>query len=104
MAEGTDGAYAPAGGRVERARGVTDGAGNVTFTWPSGAFAGPPVVALGIQAAAGFRSWSITANTAASTTVHVLGAPIVSLLGINILAAAVPASGITVHAVATEAP
>lgn len=104
MAEGTDGAYAPAGGRVERARGVTDGSGNVTLAWPAGAFTAPPVVTVGIQAASGFRSWSITANTAASTTVQVLGAPVVSLLGINILAAAVPASGITVHAVATAAP
>ena len=104
MAEGTDGAYAPPGGRVERAPGVTDGSGNVTFTWPPGAFSAPPVVTVTVEAASGFRSFGITANSAASTTVNVLGAPIVSLLGIQILAAAVPASGITVHAHATAAP
>lgn len=104
MAAGTDGAYVPAGGRVERARGVTDGSGNVTFTWPPGAFSSPPVVAIGLQGAAGFRAYTITANSATSTTVNVVGAPIVSLLGIQVLAAAVPASGITVHAIATAAP
>ena len=104
MAEGTDGAYAPPGGRVERAQGVTDGSGNVTFTWPPGAFSAPPVVTVAIQAGSGFRSVTVTANSSASTTVNVVGAPVVSLLGIQILAAAVPASGITVHAHATAAP
>lgn len=104
MAEGTDGAYIPATGRVVSARGVTDVAGNVTFSWPAGTFTVPPVVTATLEAAAGFRSWSVTANTATSTTVHVLGAPIVTLLGIQILAAAVPASGITVHVTATAAP
>src|SRR5690606_11670586 len=35
VAEGTDGAYIPATGRVVSARGVTDVAGNVTFSWPA---------------------------------------------------------------------
>lgn len=104
MAEGTDGAYAPAGGRVERARGVTDGAGNVTFTWPAGAFSAPPVVTIGLQGAAGFRVHAITANTAAATTVNVQVSTGVTLLGIGVLAVGGPASGVTVHAIATAAP
>ncbi|MCC9686864.1 hypothetical protein [Streptomyces sp. MNU103] len=100
----THGDYEEPARPVVSARGVTDGSGNVTVSWPAGAFAGPPVVTVGIEAASGFRSWSVTANSATSTTVHVLGAPIVSLLGIQILAAAVPASGITVHVTATAAP
>jgi hypothetical protein len=83
---------------VERATGVTDGSGNVTFAWPAGAFSAPPVVTLAVQGAVGFRSLTITANSATSTTVNVLGAPVISLLGIQILAASVPAPGVTVHA------
>lgn len=97
----TRGHYTPISGRVERATGVTDGAGNVTFAWPAGTFSVPPVVTVAIQGAAGFRSSTITANSATSTTVHVLGAPVVSLLGIQILAASVPAPGLTVHVHAT---
>ncbi|MDX3345882.1 hypothetical protein PV387_03385 [Streptomyces sp. ME02-6987-2C] len=77
---------------------MTDGSGNVVFTWPAGAFTAPPAVTIALQGASGFRSSTITANSAASTTVNVLGAPVVSLLGIQILAASVPASGVTVHA------
>ncbi|MDI9829687.1 hypothetical protein [Streptomyces sp. KAU_LT] len=94
----TRGAYTPSSPRVERATAVTDGAGNVTFTWPAGAFSAPPVVTVSLQGAVGFRSHTVTANSAGSTTVNVLGAPVVSLLGIQILAASVPASGVTVHA------
>lgn len=94
----TAGDYEAPPRRVERATAVTDGSGNAVFTWPAGAFAAPPVVTVSVQAAAGMRSPTITANSATSTTVHVLGAPVVSLLGIQILAASVPASGVTVHA------
>ncbi|MFZ4266621.1 hypothetical protein [Streptomyces arboris] len=98
----TRGHYTPISGRVERATGVTDGAGNVTVNWPAGTFSVPPVVTVALQGgAAGFRSHTVTANSATATTVHVLGAPIVSLLGIQILAASVPAPGITVHVHAT---
>jgi len=89
---------------VERATGVTDANGNVTVNWPAGAFSAPPVVTVAVQGAVGFRSHTITANSATSTTVTVVGAPVVSLLGIQILAASVPASGVTVHAHAVEAP
>lgn len=101
--QGPPGDPAPAGPRVERATGVTDGSGNVTLVWPAGAFTAPPTVTVALQGAAGFRSHTITANSAASTTVHVLGAPVVSLLGIQILAASIPASGVTVHAHAVAA-
>lgn len=100
----TDGGYAPPAPRVERATGVTDANGNVTVNWPAGAFSAPPVVTVAVQGAVGFRSHTITANSATSTTVTVVGAPVVSLLGIQILAASVPASGVTVHAHAVEAP
>ncbi|MFD5570479.1 hypothetical protein [Streptomyces cadmiisoli] len=86
---------------MERATGVTDASGNVTFNWPAGTFSVPPVVTIGIQGAVGFRSHTITANSATATTVNILGAPVVSLLGIQILAASVPAAGVTVHAHAT---
>ncbi|MFF0092674.1 hypothetical protein ACFYSF_22310 [Streptomyces canus] len=94
----TGGSYAPTAGRVERARGVTDGSGNVTFTWPVGAFSTPPVVTVALQSGAGFYSHRITANAAGSTTVNVLAAAGVTLLGIGVLAAGAPASGVTVHA------
>lgn len=97
----TSGEYAPAAGRVQRATAVTDANGNVTVAWPAGAFSVAPVVTIALQGAGGFRSHTITANSAAATTVNVVGAPVVSLLGIQILAAATPASGITVHLHAT---
>lgn len=100
----TDARHAPAPPHVERAKGVTDGSGNVTFNWPAGAFTQAPTVAIGVQGASGFRAYTITANSATATTVNVLGAPVVSLLGIQILAAAIPAPGLTVHAIATDAP
>lgn len=55
-----------------------------------------------MQAGAGFRSARITANTESSTTVQADGAAVVELLGISLLAAALPASGVTVHLIATE--
>jgi hypothetical protein len=93
----TRGHYTPTSGRVERRTGVTDASGNVTFNWSAGVFTVPPIVTVDLQGAAGFRSHTITANSATATTVNVLGAPVVSLLGIQILAASVAASGVTVH-------
>lgn len=91
------------GPRVERARAVTDADGNAVFTWPVGAFTAPPVVGVEVEAGPGFRSARIVANTAASTTVSVLAAAGVTLLGIGVLAAGQPAVGVTVHAVAVAA-
>ncbi|MGV9913406.1 hypothetical protein [Streptomyces tendae] len=95
---GTDGSYVRPSPRIERATGVTDGAGNVTFTWPAGAFAAPPVVTIGLQGGNAFRSHAITTNTATSTTVNVLVSAGVTLLGIGVLAVGAAAAGVTVHA------
>lgn len=97
---GTQGNSQTPGPRIARATGVTDGSGNVTFTWPAGTFATPPVVTFAVAAGAGFRSARIAANSATSTTVNVLASAGVTLLGIGVLAAGVPASGVTVHAAA----
>lgn len=99
----TSGSYQRPGGRVERATGVTDGSGNVVLTWPAGAFTAPPVVTVSVQGGTAFRSYSITANTAAATTVNVQAAAGVTLLGIGVLAVGAPAAGVTVHAIATAA-
>lgn len=97
------GSYTPPPPRQEHATDVTDANGTVTFTWPVGAFTDPPVVSLAVQAGTGFRSARIAANTAAATTVNVLQASGVTLLGIGVLAAGAPAAGATVHATATAA-
>ena len=98
----TDGDYEAPQRRQERAKAVTDGNGIATFNWPAGAFAGPPVVALAVEAGAGFRSARIASNTAAQTTVHVLAAAGVTVLGIGVLATGSNAPGVTVHATATD--
>lgn len=100
---GATGSYAPRPRRQERATGVTDATGNVTFTWPVGAFTTPPVVSLAVQAGTGFRSARIAANTALVTTVNVLQSASVTVLGIGVLATGGPAVGVTVHATATAA-
>jgi hypothetical protein len=82
---------------------VTDANGVATFTWPAGAFVVPPVVTVAMEAGAGFRSARIASNTAGQTTVHVLQASGVTLLGIGVLAAGTNAAGVTVHATATAA-
>ncbi|MEU2487035.1 hypothetical protein ABZ593_20805 [Streptomyces sp. NPDC012617] len=97
----TRGHYTPVSGRVERATGVTDASGNVTFSWPAGTFSVPPVVTVGLQGASAFRSHAITANSATATTVNVLVSAGVTLLGIGVLAVGAAASGVTVHVHAT---
>ena len=82
-------------------RAVTDADGNAVFTWPPGAFTGPPVVTLGVEAGGGFHSARITANGTGTTTVNVLRASGVTLLGVGVLAVGAPAAGVTVHAAAT---
>jgi hypothetical protein len=99
----TAGSYTPPAPREARASAITDGNGTAVLTWPAGAFAAPPIVTLAVQADAGFRSVRIVANTAAQTTVNVLQAAGVTLLGIGVLATGTPASGVTVHAHATAA-
>ncbi|MFF4900428.1 hypothetical protein [Streptomyces sp. NPDC001068] len=94
----TSGDYTPTSGRVERQTVVTDASGNAVFTWPAGAFSVPPVVTVGVQGTSAFRSHTITANSAAATTVNVQAAAGITLLGIGVLAVGAPAAGVTVHA------
>lgn len=96
---GTRADYHPPSPRLERQTGVTDSNGRVTFAWPAGAFAAPPVVTHSIEAAAvGVRSARIISNTAAATTFEVLVATGVTVLGISVLGPGVAAQGVTVHA------
>ncbi|MEU0947640.1 hypothetical protein ABZ379_33810 [Streptomyces canus] len=95
----THGGYTPTSGGVERATGVTDSNGRVTFTWPAGTFTVPPVVTHAIEAASvGVRTARIISNTAAATTFEVLVTTGVTVLGISVLGPGVPAQGLTVHA------
>ncbi|MFJ3274015.1 hypothetical protein [Streptomyces sp. NPDC086776] len=56
-----------------------------------------------VEAGSGFRSVRLAANAAGSCTAHVDAALPVSLLAVSLLAAATPAPGVTVHAIAVEA-
>lgn len=94
----TGGDYAPPAPRVERATAVTNAAGQATFSWPAGAFTAPPIVTLGVVAAAGLRSVQIISNTATETVVQATGVAVVELLGIQVLTIGGAAAGITVHA------
>jgi hypothetical protein len=97
----TGGGYEAPGRRTERATATTDGNGVATLVWPAGAFTAPPVVTLAVEAGPGFRSARISANSPTQTSVAVLQATGVTLLGIGVLAAGIAASGVTVHATAT---
>jgi hypothetical protein len=94
----TAGDYEAPARREERATAITGSNGVATFNWPAGAFAAPPVVTIAVEAGDGFRSARIASNTAAQTTVHVLAAAGVTLLGVGVLAAGANAPGVTVHA------
>jgi hypothetical protein len=84
--------------------GVTDGSGNVVFTFPVSLFAVAPVCAIGIQTAlTGTTGARITAISAASCTINVRRSPAVTILGISVLKVPVNASGVTVHAIFTVA-
>lgn len=88
------------GQSVQAAQGTTDANGSVTITWPE-VFAAAPTVSLAIQTStAEVHSARITALTATSVTVHVARSPVVAVLGVNVTAAMVNASGVVVHAVA----
>ncbi|MFJ6014463.1 hypothetical protein [Streptomyces sp. NPDC092952] len=90
------------GVRMARATAVTNSSGQAVVVW-NPPFVAPPVVTLAVQASSGgFRSARITANSPSSTTVQAGGAAVVELLGISLLAAALPAAGATVHLTATE--
>lgn len=97
----TSGGVAARRQRVERATGVTNSGGDVTFTW-SPPFSGPPIISATVEAGAGFRSLRIADNTASATTVHVDQTNGLTLLGVGVLAIGTNAAGVTVHATATE--
>ena len=102
LAEVVDGLAS--GKLVQAVTGTTDSNGNVSINWPV-AFSGTPVVALGLQTSvAEVHTARITANSASGASVHVARSPLVSVLGINVTAAMVNASGVTVHAVAVGTP
>jgi hypothetical protein len=89
---------------VQAVEGITDANGNVSLTWPQ-AFSASPVVALAIQTTvAEVHTTRITARSSSGASIHVARSPIVAVLGVNVTAAMVNASGVTVHAVAVGAP
>lgn len=86
------------------ATGVTDAAGNVTYTFPAALFSAAPVCAIGIQTALTDTTEArITANSAVSCTINVRRSPAVTILGISVLQVPVNAVGVTVHAIFTVA-
>ena len=89
--------------RVYSATGVTDAAGNVTFTHNAPAFAVAPVCAISVQTGnTNATEARITANSTTATTVNVRQAPGVVILGISVLQVPQPLAGATVHIVAVE--
>lgn len=101
---GTQSEYTPAAVPGWAGTGVTDANGNVTIPIPAGRFAAAPVAAVSCQSAnANLVDVRITALTATSITVNVQQALAVTLLGLSILAAKVPAPNVTVHVLARAA-
>jgi hypothetical protein len=95
---------AAGGSLIQSAKGTTDASGVVTFTWGT-AFSATPVVVVTIQTTtAEVHTTRITACSATGATIHVARSPIVAILGINVTAAMINASGVVVHAVAVGAP
>lgn len=88
------------------ATGVTDASGNVTFSFPAGAFSSPPAVELSFQGSPSNSpvDYRITALSAASVTAHVRQstATVIALLGLTLLAQSIPLAGATIHLVATR--
>ncbi|MGW5925238.1 hypothetical protein ACWF2L_03190 [Streptomyces anulatus] len=102
----TSGEYdppAPAATRVFAASGVTDAAGNITFTFTP-AFPAVPVVTHAVQTGvADITECRISAISPVAVTFNARRAPAVVLLGISVLQVPVPAAGVTVHCQATTA-
>lgn len=99
----TTGAYRAAGPRQVTRPASPTALGTRFSRGRRGAFTGQPVVTVAVQAGAGFRAATVTANSATGTTVNVQAAAGVTLLGIGVLAAAAPAANVTVHITATAA-
>lgn len=89
-----------AGRHIYAATGVTDGAGNVTFTYTT-PFAATPVGQISVQAAASTNplDYRITAISTTACTVNVKQsiAIVIALLGLTLLQIPANVAGITVH-------
>lgn len=95
--------FDPESRRVFAGTGVTDGSGNVTFTF-SPAFPAAPTVTHAVQTAiTDVTECRVSAISASSVTFNVRRAPAVVILGISVLQVPVPASGVTVHCHAVAA-
>lgn len=89
--------------RVFAASGVSDGSGNVVFTFTP-AFATIPKVTQSIETAnTNVTEGRVTALTVSSCTVNVRQSPAVVILGISVLQVPQPLVGATVHLHAIEA-
>ncbi|MCM1964837.1 hypothetical protein [Streptomyces sp. G1] len=83
--------------RIFAGTGVSDGSGNVTFTFTP-PFPSSPVVTHAVQTAiTDVTECRISALSASSVTFNVRRSPAVVILGISVLQVPVPASGVTVH-------
>jgi hypothetical protein len=102
QSDGTHWVAKSSGGRQFFAgSGVTDGSGNVTFTFPT-AFPVAPNPSQAVQTAiADVTECRVTALSTTAVTFHVQRSPAVTILGISVLSAAVPAVGVTVHTICT---
>ncbi|MFD9903922.1 hypothetical protein [Streptomyces sp. NPDC059063] len=87
----------PLARRVFAGSGVTDGSGNVSFTFTP-AFPAAPIVSHAVQTAiTDVTECRVTAIAASSVTFNVRRSPSVVILGISVLQTPVAASGVTVH-------
>lgn len=103
LGDGTTRNLGGAARRVYSATGVTDAAGNVTFTHNAPAFAAAPVCGVSVQTTnTNATEARITANSTTATTVNVRQAPGIVILGISVLQVPQPLAGATVHIIAVE--
>ena len=102
----TSGSYAPVAPtarRVFAGSGVTDAAGNVTFTFTP-PFAAAPIVNNAVQTVVtDSTECRVSALSASSVTFAARRSPAVTLLGVSVLQASIPLAGATVHCIATAA-
>lgn len=104
QSDGTRWVVAPtAARRIFAASGVSNGSGDVVFTF-SPPFSAVPKVAQALETTnANAVEARVTALSASSCTVNVRTSAVVVVLGINVLGAPAPLAGATVHLHAIEA-
>lgn len=89
--------FDPESRRVFAGTGISDGSGNVVFTFTP-PFPAAPVVSHAVQTAiTDVTECRVTAISASSVTFNVRRSPAVVILGISVLQVPVAASGVTVH-------